>query len=183
MTGLAGYPVRMLVQNKQHRNGYCTHPSLSRGGVGYRGVVIGDVELRPLAPIILGRRGRDLQQLAGWVLGSSSGRWDVAFLGGGILGGHESDTSWHGMLRWKARSRPVPEATLRDFFFCGAFFPTAPAPPAETSQAIAGFLNSAARLLIITRLASSLLSSDPASRHFCILKPNTRQPRVEDRKR
>lgn len=84
MTGLAGYPVRMLVQNKQHRNGYCTHPSLSRRGVGYRGVVIGDVELRPLAPIILGRRGRDLQQLAGWVLGSSSGMWH--FWGAGFWG-------------------------------------------------------------------------------------------------
>lgn len=56
--------------NIQYRNRCCTHPSLSLAGVGYRGLVIGVGELRPLGPIILGRRGRDLQQLcAGQAVG------------------------------------------------------------------------------------------------------------------
>lgn len=68
----------------QYRNQHCTHPSLSPAGVGYRGLVIGEGELRPLAPIILGRRGRDLQQLGAGLVGK---QWDVAVFGGRDFGG------------------------------------------------------------------------------------------------
>lgn len=114
----------------------------------------------PLAPIILGGGVANHSSLG------AGKQWDVAFFGGGgILGVHESDTCWHGlqgMLRWKPASRPVMEATLRDFFFFSLsllrFFQQLPAA-AETSQAIAGFLNSVAHQLIITLLASSFWSS------------------------
>lgn len=91
----------------QYRNPYCSHPSLSPAGVGYRGLVIGKRRASSPSPDYFGRRGRDLQQLAGWRNWLGAGQqWDVAFLGGGILGGHESDTCWHGMLRWKPAPGP-----------------------------------------------------------------------------
>lgn len=119
--------------------GMAHNPSLSPAGVGYRRPVIGVVgELRPLAPIILGRRGRDLQQLGCWMLGKQAKQWDVAFLGGRDFGGLNMSLTpklaWH--VEMEARSRPVPEATLRDFFFFSAagavaFFPTAPSSPSR----------------------------------------------------
>jgi hypothetical protein len=82
------------------------------------------------------------------------------------------------MLRWKPAPKARIGSNVEGLFFslslslC-AFFPTAPAP-AETSQAIAGFPNSAAPLLIITRLASSSAAPDP--KLLDILKPYTLTP-------
>lgn len=138
--------------------------------------MIGDVELRPL--------GARLSWGGGVANHDSSGagkQWDVAFLGGGILGVHESDTqlAWHVEMeaRFQARIGSNVEGL---FFFSVHFFQQLPAA-AETSQAIAGFPNSVAHQLIITLPRLFLLEAQ-GTQLLDILKldkPYTRQPRVE----
>jgi hypothetical protein len=166
---------------------------LSPAGVGYRGLVIGDVELRLLSPHNFGEEGSRAAgaRLPRWVLGNS-GMWLfwVGVRGAQGLGRYMSLTP-AGMLRWKpapgrARIGSNVEGLFVFFFPQGAyFFLTAPAP-AETSQAIPGFLNLVAHLLrIITRLASPRLASpllqlrDPAPRHSQTLPFDNRVSKPE----
>lgn len=153
-----------------------------RQGVGYRGMVIGDVELRPLGPDYFGEEGS--RTTAAWVPGSS-GMW--LFLGGAGFWGYMSLTpSWHGMLRWKARFQARNGSNVEGLYFFSCVFSNSSQLQPRQAKQSQDFQTRSPISLIITRLASSFFGFQAQGpqlldilQNFSFSNLTLDQPRVE----